>query len=71
MSGLFLPTRADHEHSSRLAALPGFFGKSLVIEPSPGQLSSDAGLLPIRQFDEGHFFAAAAEAMRRWRASGS
>jgi hypothetical protein len=24
----------------------------LVIEPSPGQLSSDAGLLPIRQFDE-------------------
>jgi len=29
-----------------------FFGTSLVIEPSPGQLSSDAGLLPIRQFDE-------------------
>jgi hypothetical protein len=24
----------------------------LVIEPSPGQLSGDAGLLPIRQFDE-------------------
>lgn len=23
----------------------------LVIEPSPGQLSSDAGLLPIRQLD--------------------
>ena len=23
-----------------------------MIEPSPGQLSSDAGLLPIRQFDE-------------------
>ena len=30
-----------------------FFGKPLVIEPSPGQLSSDARLLPIRQFDEG------------------
>src|SRR6516225_7155401 len=27
-------------------------GTPLVIEPSPGQLSSDAGLLPIRQFDE-------------------
>jgi len=23
-----------------------------VIEPSPGQFSSDAGLLPIRQFDQ-------------------
>jgi hypothetical protein len=29
-----------------------FFGKPLVIEPSPGQLSSDAGLLPIRQCDD-------------------
>ncbi len=28
-----------------------FFGTPLVIEPSPGQLSGDAGLLPIRQFD--------------------
>src|SRR5262249_13348349 len=28
-----------------------FFGTPLVLEPSPGQLSSDAGLLPIRQFD--------------------
>src|SRR5215471_5725513 len=28
-----------------------FFGTPLVIEPSSGQLSSDAGLLPIRQFD--------------------
>jgi Transposase DDE domain group 1 len=28
------------------------FGTPLVIEPSPGQLSSDAGLLPIRQFDQ-------------------
>ena len=29
-----------------------FFGTPLVIEPSPGHLSSDAGLLPIRQFDQ-------------------
>jgi hypothetical protein len=29
-----------------------FFGTPLVLEPSPGQLSSDAGLLPIRQFDQ-------------------
>jgi hypothetical protein len=29
-----------------------FLGTPLVIEPSPGQLSGDAGLLPIRQFDE-------------------
>ena len=29
-----------------------FFGTLIVIEPSPGQLSSDAGLLPVRQFDE-------------------
>jgi hypothetical protein len=29
-----------------------FFGTPLVIEPSPGQLSGDAGLLPIRLFDQ-------------------
>src|SRR5215831_1400945 len=29
-----------------------FFGAPLVIEPSQGQLSSDAGLLPIREFDD-------------------
>ena len=29
-----------------------FFGIPLVIEPSAGQLSSDAGLLPVRQFDQ-------------------
>ena len=29
-----------------------FFGTPLVIEPSAGLLSSDAGLLPIRQFDQ-------------------
>jgi hypothetical protein len=28
------------------------FSTPLVVEPSPGQPSSDAGLLPIRQFDE-------------------
>jgi hypothetical protein len=31
---------------------PAFFGTPLVIEPSPGQLSGDAGLLPLRQFDQ-------------------
>lgn len=30
----------------------GFFSKPIVVEPSESQLSSDAGLLPIRQFDE-------------------
>jgi hypothetical protein len=30
----------------------GFFGTLLVIGPSPGRLSSDAGLLPVRQFEE-------------------
>src|SRR6516162_476322 len=37
------------------AAWPQFldyFGTPLAIEPSPGQLSSDAGLLPVRQFDQ-------------------
>jgi hypothetical protein len=29
-----------------------FFGTPLVLEPSPRQLSSDAGLLPVRQFDQ-------------------
>jgi hypothetical protein len=29
-----------------------FFGTPLIIEPSPGQLSGDAGLLPVRQFDQ-------------------
>jgi hypothetical protein len=29
-----------------------FFGTPLVIEPSPGQLYSDAGLLPVPQFDD-------------------
>ena len=30
----------------------GFFGKPVVVKPSESALSSDAGLLPIRQFDE-------------------
>src|SRR5215467_818660 len=29
-----------------------FFGIPLAIEPSQGQLSGDAGLLPVRQFDD-------------------
>ena len=29
-----------------------FFGSPVVLEPSAGQLSSDAGLLPFRQLDE-------------------
>jgi Transposase DDE domain group 1 len=29
-----------------------FFGTPVVLEPSAGQLSSDAGLLPFRQFDD-------------------
>jgi hypothetical protein len=38
-----LPIRADHEHSTGLAAMPSFFVTPLVIEPSPGKLSGDAG----------------------------
>jgi len=30
----------------------GFFGKPVVVQPTEVQLSGDAGLLPIRQFDE-------------------
>ncbi len=29
-----------------------FFGLPIVLEPSQGQLSGDAGLLPVRRFDE-------------------
>ena len=29
-----------------------FFGGPSVPEPPPGQFTSDAGLLPIRQFDD-------------------
>src|SRR5262245_54611564 len=34
-----------------------FFCTPLVLEPSPGQLSGDAGLLPIRYFDQRIGFA--------------
>ena len=30
----------------------GFFGKPVVVKPAEAELTSDAGLLPIRQFDE-------------------
>src|SRR5215469_2494458 len=40
------------ETLSRWPHVLDFIGTPLVIEPSPGQRSSDAGLLPIRQFDE-------------------
>jgi hypothetical protein len=47
------------------------FGTPLVIDPSPGQLSSDAGLLPVRQFDEGIGLTRAyAEAVDGPRATG-
>jgi hypothetical protein len=29
-----------------------FFGTPPVLEPAGGQLSGDAGLLPVRQFDQ-------------------
>jgi hypothetical protein len=32
--------------------VPDFLGTPIIVQPSPGQLSGDAGLLPIRQFDE-------------------
>jgi hypothetical protein len=32
--------------------VPDFFSTPLVIKPSPGQLTGDAGLLPVRQFDQ-------------------
>src|SRR5262245_47665359 len=44
--------------------VPDFFGTPLVMEPSPDQLSSDAGRLPIRPFDERSGFTGAfAEAL--------
>lgn len=30
----------------------GFFGKPVVVQPSEAELTSDAGLLPIREFDQ-------------------
>src|SRR5262245_26762949 len=50
--GSFPPTRetADDYTPARRQVL-GRHGTPLVIEPSPGQFRSDAGLLPIRQLD--------------------
>lgn len=42
-----------------------FFDLPIVVEPSQGQLSSDAGLLPLREFDERlHFTEQFAQALR-------
>src|SRR5262249_26537980 len=41
----------NEAYASRLAPGPGFH-RHAARQPSPGQLSSDAGLLPIRQFDQ-------------------
>ena len=40
------------EYSTGVTTLPRFFGNPFAIEPSRGQLSGDAGLLPLRRFDE-------------------
>ena len=40
-----------------------FFGTPLVIEPSSGQLSGDAGLLPAGLSDRGIGFARASDAL--------
>src|SRR6516162_3606191 len=46
------PGRHPRSIPSAWPQVLAFFGTPLVIEPAPGQLSSDAGLLPIRQFDQ-------------------
>src|SRR5438105_1925844 len=46
------PTEADMSIPAAWPQTLDFFGTPLVIEPSQGQLSSNAGLLPIRQFDD-------------------
>jgi hypothetical protein len=38
-----------------------FFGAPLVPGPSAGELSGDAGLLPVRPFDRGIGFARASD----------
>jgi hypothetical protein len=47
-----------------------FFGTSLVIEPSPGQLSGDACLLTVRQLEPRIGLRAFAQAVDSPRASG-
>ena len=54
---LSLPTGLSMSIAATWPQCLSFFGTPLVIEPSPGQLSSDAGLLPIRYFDQRMGFA--------------
>jgi hypothetical protein len=49
----FLPGRQPLSLPPGGPQVLNIFGPPLVIEPSEGQLSRGAGLLPIRQFDEG------------------
>jgi hypothetical protein len=49
---VFRCAESADEYTRCLAPSPGFFGTPVLIEASPGQLSGDAGLLPIREFDE-------------------
>src|SRR5262249_28211091 len=42
----------DGDSTVGLAPSPRLFRTPLVIEPSPGQLTGDAGLLPVRPFTE-------------------
>jgi hypothetical protein len=51
LPSLILPAESAGEYTASWPQRLDFFGTPLVIEPSPGQLSSDADLLPIRQFD--------------------
>jgi hypothetical protein len=44
-----------------------FFGTPLVIEPSSGQLSSDTGLPPLRQFDEQIGLTQASSYRKSWK----
>jgi hypothetical protein len=52
VSQVFSPGRRTRIIPPAWPQVLDFFGTPLVIEPSQGQLSSDAGLLPVRQFDE-------------------
>jgi hypothetical protein len=47
-----LPRRRQRKIPAPWPQSLDFFRTPLVIEPSAGQLSSDAGLLPLRHFDE-------------------
>jgi hypothetical protein len=41
-----------NEFTIRLGTIARLFGMPFIIDPSAGQLSGDAGLIPNRQFDE-------------------